>query len=76
VSALDGHIKAARITGEAFIAQAREMGSGSPTIVHNMGLAFLRAAQAMEAQARAECSPPTEDYILPPGQRPRKPRGG
>jgi hypothetical protein len=76
MSALSGHAKAAKITGEAFIAQAREMGSGSPTIVHNMGLAFLRAAEAMEAEIRAESSPPVNDHIIPVGERPRRPRGG
>jgi hypothetical protein len=70
MSALSGHAKAARIMAIAFQqeaghAQAEDAQAPDWRILNRMAVVYSNAASAMEAQIKAECSPPPAGPAVP-----------
>jgi hypothetical protein len=70
VSALSGPAKAAKIMAVAMLAEAAKLDAAGVgplpgLITRAIGAAYAKAADDMEAQIRAECSPPPAGPSVP-----------
>lgn len=71
MSDLIGHIKAMRALADSFATEANVAANvTSSQVMANMSIAYNRAANLLEAQARAEASGPSfEDRPQPTGRK-------